>query len=105
MSRAVSEVETECHLDDARVAAEDALGAVEVGVAGEDRVDLPDADGVNRRHVVRGAGDVLRVVEGVEEVGAELYAPAALHAEVEVLEDRDVEVVDAGELQSAARLA
>src|SRR5437763_5738435 len=87
------EVEPERQLDDARVAAEDLVRVQEVRRNRGDRVESCHARGGNRVHRVHGTCDVLRVVEGVEEVGAELN-PSGL-AELDVLEERDVEVVDA----------
>ena len=92
------EVQPQRHLNDAWVAAEDLVRLVERRPS--DRVDIRDARRSDWDNSIWRAGDVLPMVESIEEIRAELKLPA--FSQLEVLEDREVEVLDARQRQGVA---
>ena len=86
------EVKTQRHLDDARVAAKNLIRMQEVSCQRCDLIQRRQARRVYRIDRVYRSRNVLRVIESVEEISAEL--DLLRFAEPEVLEQRNVEVVD-----------
>ena len=86
------EVKAQRHLDDARVAAKYLVRMQEVARQGRDLIQRRQASSANGIHGVDRSRNVLRVIESVEEISAEL--DFLRFAEPEVLEQRNVEVVN-----------
>src|SRR5262245_42963009 len=90
LARRSLEVQPQRHLNDAWMAAEDKIGAVEerwVEVDSEQR-RRPRSGLPSRLYAINRAGRVLRVVEGVVKVGPELNLDRL--GNLEVFEDREV---------------
>src|SRR6185295_7884015 len=86
------EVKSQRYLNDTRVAAQDLVRMQEVGRQWRDLIQRRQARRVYRIDRVYRSRNVLRVIESIEEISAEL--DLLRFAEPEVLDQRNVEVVN-----------